>query len=74
MAPIAIIRLIVFFYVRSLIARIAHHSEVADRISVGELDMEIDVRSKDELGVLAQSIARMQRSIRLAIERVRRRR
>ena len=73
-ATIAIIGLIVFFYVRSLIARIAHLSEVADRISVGELDMEIDVRSKDELGVLAQSIVRMQRSIRLAIERVRRRR
>jgi HAMP domain-containing protein len=46
---------------------------VADRISVGELDAVIDINSKDEIGDLAEAITRMQDSVRLSIERLRRR-
>ena len=49
-------------------------TDVADRISVGELGMEVKTTSKDEIGDLAEAISRMQDSIRLSIERLRRRR
>ncbi len=49
-------------------------TDAADRISVGDLDVVIDIRSGDELGALAEAITRMQESVRLSIERLRRRR
>ena len=45
-----------------------------ERISVGDLAAEIKTESRDEIGELAEAIARMQDSIRLSIERLRRRR
>ncbi|RPI77399.1 MAG: HAMP domain-containing protein [Desulfobacteraceae bacterium] len=63
---------LVFFYGRRLTGRIRYLSNVADRISVGELDTEIQVTSKDEIGELAESIARMQDSLRLSLDRLRR--
>jgi methyl-accepting chemotaxis protein len=47
---------------------------VAERISVGDLDIEIESTSTDEIGELSEAISRMQESIRLSIERLRRRR
>jgi HAMP domain-containing protein len=41
---------------------------------VGDMDAEVNVQSKDELGDLSEAINRMQASIRLSIERLRRRR
>ncbi len=67
------IGLIVFFYSRKLTGNIRYLSDVADRISIGELNAEIDVKSKDEIGVLAEAIGRMQDSVKLSIERLRRR-
>ena len=49
-------------------------TDAADRISVGELDVEIGIRRKDEIGDLAEAVLRMQDSLRLSIERLRRRR
>src|SRR4030042_2966082 len=48
-------------------------TDVAERISVGDMDAEIKIKSKDEIGNLAEAISRMQESLRLAIERLRRR-
>jgi HAMP domain-containing protein len=64
---------IVYFYGHVLAAKIKSLTEVAERISVGELATEIEKRSKDEIGDLAEAIARMQESIRLSIERLQRR-
>jgi HAMP domain-containing protein len=69
-----LIGLIVAIYGHRLTGNIRSLTEVADRISVGELGMEIETKSKDEIGDLAEAIARMQDSIRLSIERLRRRR
>lgn len=69
-----VIALIIFFYGRSLTGRIRHLSRVADRICVGELDAEIKIKGKDEVGELSEAIARMRDSIRVSIERLRRRR
>ncbi|CAB1063288.1 hypothetical protein D1BOALGB6SA_8071 [Olavius sp. associated proteobacterium Delta 1] len=69
-----LIGLIVSISGHRLTGKVRSLTEVADRISVGELGMEIETKSKDELGDLAEAIARMQDSIRLSIERLRRRR
>lgn len=63
-----------WFSGRALSRPIIRLTEAADRISVGDLDVDIDTRRKDEIGDLAEAIARMQDSIRLSIERLRRRR
>ncbi len=66
--------IIAWFSGRALSRPIIKLTHVADRISVGELDAEISTKRKDEIGNLAEAIARMQDSIRLSIERLRQRR
>lgn len=48
-------------------------TEVAERISVGDMEAAINIKSRDEIGNLAEAISRMQDSLRLAIERFRKR-
>jgi predicted Zn finger-like uncharacterized protein len=73
-ATLLLVGIIVFGYSHRITGKIKSLTEVADRISVGELGMEVETKSKDEIGELAEAIARMQDSIRLSIERLRRRR
>ncbi|MEW6374379.1 MAG: HAMP domain-containing protein [Thermodesulfobacteriota bacterium] len=63
----------IYFYARSVIRPIHYLSEVADKISMGELDTPIQIKAKGEVGVLAESIERMQMSVKAAIERLQRR-
>jgi len=49
-------------------------TQVADRISLGELDAKIEINRKDEIGELAEAVSRMQASLQAAIERLRARR
>jgi predicted Zn finger-like uncharacterized protein len=69
---IVLIGVIVSLYGYNLTKKIKSLTDTANRISVGELDAEIRIQSKDEIGDLAESISRMQESIRLSIERLRR--
>lgn len=69
-----LIGIIVAIYGYRLTGRLRSLTDVADRISIGELDADIPRQSKDEIGELAETISRMQDSIRLSIERLRRRR
>ncbi len=71
---IVIIGLIVALYGHNLVSKIRHLTDVADRISVGELDAEIKIKSKDEIGSLAEAITRMQDSLSLSIARLRKKR
>ena len=71
---VVLIGLIVFIFGQRLAHRIKSLTDVAERISVGDLDADIPIRSNDEIGELGEAIARMQDSIRLSIERLRRRR
>jgi HAMP domain-containing protein len=66
--------LIVSIYGHRLTSRIRNLTQVADRISVGELETEVVITTRDEIGDLGEAITRMQDSIRLSIERLRRRR
>ena len=67
-----LIGIIVFIYVHRLTGKIKLLTEVAERISLGELEMEVETKSGDEIGELAEAIARMQDNIRLSIERLQR--
>jgi predicted Zn finger-like uncharacterized protein len=64
---------IAFFYGNNLSSQIRNLTDMADRISVGELNVDLTVKSKDEIGALAEAINRMQDSIRISIDRLRRR-
>jgi predicted Zn finger-like uncharacterized protein len=69
-----LIGIIVFIYGQRLTGKIKSLTDVAERISIGDLGIEVDTQSKDEIGELAEAISRMQDSIRLSIQRLRRRR
>ncbi len=69
-----LIGIIVSIYGHRLTGKLKSLTDVAERISIGDLGIEVETRSKDEIGELAEAISRMQDSIRLSIERLRRRR
>lgn len=73
-ALIVIIGFCIIIYGYRLTRNIQYLTEAADRISVGDLEAEIEIKSKDEIGNLAEAISRMQDSLRFSIERLRRRR
>jgi HAMP domain-containing protein len=69
-----LVGIIVSIYGHRLTRKIKSLTDVAERISIGDLGIEIETKSRDEIGELAEAISRMQESIRLSIERLRRRR
>jgi HAMP domain-containing protein len=64
---------IIFIYTILLTGRIKALTDVANHISLGELGVEADIRSNDEIGDLSAAISRMQDSLILSIERLRKR-
>jgi HAMP domain-containing protein/DNA-directed RNA polymerase subunit RPC12/RpoP len=72
-AALLLIGIIVLVYANRLTGKIESLTDVVDRISAGDLEMEIEMKSRDELGELAQAIARMRDNIRLYIERLQQR-
>jgi predicted Zn finger-like uncharacterized protein len=72
-STLLIIGIIMLLYLQRLTKRIKTLTDITNRISVGELEARVEVKSGDEIGALAEAISRMQDSIRLAIERLRRR-
>ena len=66
--------LMVVVLTRTITGRIARLVEASNRMSLGELDVAIPVEGRDEVGQLAESLHRMQASLRAAIERLRARR
>jgi HAMP domain-containing protein len=64
---------VVYLYSYSVVRPLRHLAEVADKISMGDLKATIDVQGKGEIAMLAQSIERMQTSVRAAIERLQKR-
>ncbi len=71
---IIIIGLCIIIYGYRLSKNIGVLTDAADRISIGELDVNIIVKSNDEIGALSEAIIRMQDSLRFSIERLRKRR
>ncbi len=67
---LAVLLAVIYLYSSSIVRPIRHLSEIADKISMGDLRAAVDVKAKGEIAVLAQSIKRMQISVRAAIERL----
>ena len=74
LATIVLVSLVAYFSARAIVNPIKKLTDVAERMSLGDLNIQINVPSKDEIGLLAQAIKRMQTSLRLAMERLRRKR
>lgn len=58
---------------RMIVAPISRLTDIANQISIGNLDLEIPIESKDEIGVLADAFARMKVSMAFAIKQLRKR-
>jgi len=63
---------IAWFSARTLATPIMKLTDAAERMSLGDLNVKIDVQSHDEIGLLAGALGRMQTSLRMAMERLRR--
>ncbi|MCP4689908.1 MAG: HAMP domain-containing protein [Desulfobacterales bacterium] len=65
----------IFLSMRKMIIQpIMKLTAVSEKMSMGNLDVEIDTRSNNEIGVHARSIERMQASLNMALKRMRQRR
>jgi methyl-accepting chemotaxis protein len=69
-----LVLIISWFSARAIVKPIMKLTDAAERMSLGELNVKIDIKSKDEIGLLAQAIGRMQTSLRLAMNRLRKKR
>ena len=74
LVDLAILLVVLYFFSSSIVRPIRHLSEVADRISMGDLDATIDVKGKGEVAILAKSIERMKTSVKTAMERLQKKR
>lgn len=72
-AAAVLVALIAFIYGNRVAGKIKKLTDITDRISVGDLDAEVIIKSKDEIGALAEAISRLQNSISISIKRLRRR-
>ena len=70
---LVVLLVVIYLYSLSVIRPIRYLSEVANKISMGDLDAPIRINATGEVGVLAESIERMQTSVKAAIERLQRR-
>ncbi len=61
--------LINFLFGKVILAPINNLSEVADKISIGELNTKVNVSGNDEISKLAESFERMRASIKIAFFR-----
>ena len=71
---VLLVLIIAWFSARAIVTPIMKLTDAAERMSLGELKVKIDIKSKDEIGLLALAIGRMQTSLRLAMDRLRKKR
>ncbi|MBW1981522.1 MAG: zinc-ribbon domain-containing protein [Deltaproteobacteria bacterium] len=68
-----LVALIAWLAARSIVKPIKELTDAAEHMSLGDLNVQITPKSRDEIGQLADAISRMQDSLRLSLERLRRR-
>ncbi|MCP5050681.1 MAG: HAMP domain-containing protein [bacterium] len=59
-----------FILSRGLVKKLRYLSEITEKISTGMMDRSISIKSKDEVGDLAQSLERMRVSLKMAMEMI----
>lgn len=55
---------------RSISKPVLSLADAANRMSLGEMDVRIDVNTNDEIGILAEAVSRLQTSLKIAIQRL----
>ncbi|MCP4367639.1 MAG: HAMP domain-containing protein [Deltaproteobacteria bacterium] len=71
---IFIVSIVAWFFARALVKPITMLTDIAERMSLGELDNKVNVKAKDEIGHLALAIERMRISLNMAMARLRKKR
>jgi HAMP domain-containing protein len=74
LVDVGVLLAIIYVYSASVVRPIRHLSEVADQISMGDLEVRVDVEGEGEVARLGQSIERMRTSVKTAMERLESRR
>lgn len=72
LGTVVLVVVIALISARSITSPIIRLTNAAEKMSLGDLNVKIDIKSRDEIGNLAKAVGRMQTSLRLAIERLRR--
>ena len=70
LGAVVLVVIIAVFSTRMLIRPIVEMTQAADRMSMGELDERIVSSRDDELGMLAQSLERLRKSMKAAFNRL----
>ncbi|MDZ7750053.1 MAG: HAMP domain-containing protein [Halofilum sp. (in: g-proteobacteria)] len=70
---VALILVTLLLLGRVLVRPIRRLTDAAERIAGGQLSTDIDVRSRDEIGMLAGAVNKLQTSLRIAMERIKQR-
>jgi len=65
--------LFIFLFSKIVVQRIQYLIDVADKMSFGDLDVNVVMESKDELGVLGETLERTRVNLKDAIERLKKR-
>lgn len=65
-----VLLVVIYQYSSSIVRPIRHLSEVADRISMGDLEATVNVEGEGEVAILGESIERMRTSVKTAMERL----
>lgn len=73
-ATVLVVIVVAMFFAARTARPLLHLTEVAKKISLGELATPIKITSTDEIGDLADALRRMQASLRKAIQRLQKRR
>ncbi|OQY28571.1 MAG: hypothetical protein B6244_06585 [Candidatus Cloacimonetes bacterium 4572_55] len=68
-----IVLLVAMWLARSITRPVIRLTDLANRISMGDLGLKIDVKSSDEIGALSNSISRLAISLQAAMKRLSRR-
>lgn len=55
-ATIFVVSIIAWFFTRTVVKPITTLTDIAERMSLGELDNKVNIKSKDEIGLLAMAI------------------
>ncbi|MDL1969757.1 MAG: HAMP domain-containing protein [Candidatus Desulfofervidaceae bacterium] len=70
---VLVVIIVAILFATHMAKPILHLTDVAERISLGELGAPIEITSTDEIGDLADALRRMQVSLRKAVQRLQRR-
>ena len=67
---LVVLLVVIYKFSLSIVRPIRHLSEVADKISMGDLDAMVNIEGEGEVAVLGESIERMRTSVKTAMDRL----